>query len=815
MLPLSDVLAALRWLLVLEVVGLAGLPLARRLFIHLPGASFALARPLGLLAASYGLWLLSALGFLRVEATAFAFCLALVFALGWAMGGRLRPQPGEVQPAVIAEALFVGAFVLAVLTRSYMPEIEGTEKPMEFAFLNALLRDGSVPPHDPWLAGYAISYYYFGYLMMAALARLSDVAPAVAFNLGIASLFALTLAGAFAVVRGMVAHHHRRSPVGRVPVSFGLLGSVALTVMGNLEGFLEVIHSRGLLPASFWRWLDIKDLLEAPQPGPWLPDRYLWWWRASRVINDRSPLGEPIEVIDEFPFFSFLLGDMHPHVLALPFAALAAALCVEWTLRLRREPVPRAHEAFLGMAAVSLGALGFLNTWDWPIYLALFAAATWIGLPHSGRRGRITVAVAVGMGLGGLLAYLPFYLSFQSQASGIVPNFLGHTHLHQYLVMLGPLYFVAAAYAGWHLWHHGRAALRPAGLWWAALFATPYLFLLAVGLGLLALPAGRQVLSQLRGMEQLRQLVGNEPWGQVLARSLVTRLGSPWMLLAVSGVMAAALARLIRRPGDNSPGEDQQAAALGPLSPTAALSLAMMALALGLTWAVEFVYLRDYFGTRMNTVFKFYYQAWVLLSLGCSYAAYCLWNQWRGWARLTFAVPALALLLMALVYPPLSLWTRADGFSGSPTLDGTAHLARHRPAEYEAIAWLQANVRGTSVIAEAPGGSYTAFGRVSANTGLPTILGWDFHEMQWRGTSRFSERQADVERLYTARSWEEAKAVLDRYSVAYVYVGPLERQAYGPEAGALLAQRLPAVFESTAPGDPVLIVRVPGVTIER
>ena len=108
-------------------------------------------------------------------------------------------------------------------------------------------------------------------------------------------------------------------PAGKGPVLFGLLGGTALAVMGNLEGFLEVIHSRGLLPASFWRWLDIKDLLEAPQPGPWMPERYLWWWRASRVINDRSPLGEPMEVIDEFPFFSFLLGDMHPHVLALPF----------------------------------------------------------------------------------------------------------------------------------------------------------------------------------------------------------------------------------------------------------------------------------------------------------------------------------------------------------------------------------------------------------------------------------------------------------------------------------------------------------------
>lgn len=803
MLPWSDILAALRWLLVLEVVGLAGLPLARRLFAHLPGAGYALTRPLGLLAASYALWLLSVLGFLRVEAISFAFCLALVFAVGWVAGGRLRPRPAEVRPALIAEAVFIGAFILAVAARSFVPEIEGTEKPMEFAFLNALMRDGAVPPHDPWLAGYAISYYYFGYLMMAALAKLSAVTPAVAFNLGVASLFALAFTGAFTVVRGMVAHHARRLPAGKGPVLFGLLGGTALAVMGNLEGFLEVIHSRGLLPASFWRWLDIKDLLEAPQPGPWMPERYLWWWRASRVINDRSPLGEPMEVIDEFPFFSFLLGDMHPHVLALPFVVLAVAVCVEWALRLRHRPSPAQHGPFLAAAAIALGALGFLNTWDWPIYLALFTAATWIGLAGTERRVRFTAGVAVLTGLAGLLAYLPFFLSFQSQASGIVPNFLAHTRLPQYLVMLGPLFFVAAAYAGWQLYRQGRGALRTAALWWGALFAAPYLFLLLIGLGLLALPSGREALAQLRGMEQVRQILGDATWGQALIRALGTRLGSPWMLLTVSGVMAAAITCLLAPPKASDESE------VNP--PNVAMGLAMVALGLALTWVVEFVYLRDYFGTRMNTVFKFYYQAWVLLSVGGAYAAYHLMTELRGWARPAFAAVGGLLLLMALVYPPLSLWTRTDELARPTTLDGTSYIARSRPDEYEAMSWLCSNVRGTPVIAEASGGSYSAFGRMSANTGLPTILGWDFHEMQWRGTSRFSARQADVERLYTTRSWEEAREILDRYGVAYVIIGRMEREAYGPNAGQLLAQRLKTVFQSSGPGDPVLILQVPGI----
>lgn len=803
--PLTDIAAAFRWLLVLQLVAVAGLPLARRLFAHLPGAAYPLARPLGLLAASYVLWLLAALGFLRIEGVSFAFALAVIFGLGRLAGGRLRPAADEWRPALVAEAVFVVAFLAAAWLRSYMPEIEGTEKPMEFAFLNSIMREGRVPPADPWLSGYAISYYYFGYVMVAGMAKAAAVPSAIAFNLGLATLFALAFTGAFALVRAMVARHSGRSPRQGQPLVFGALAGVALTIMGNLEGFLEVIHSRGLLPAAFWRWLDLKDLLEAPTAGPWMPSRYLWWWRASRVINDRSPLGDSMEVIDEFPFFSFLLGDMHPHVLALPFVVLAAALAVEWTLRLRQRPGLAGHWGFLAAAAICLGALGFLNTWDWPIYLALFAAATWIGSGGRPSRARPSLIVGTALALGGFLAYLPFFLAFQSQASGVLPHYLSPTRLSQYLVMLGPLLLPAAVFSLSRLRTSGRERLGVAGRWWLGLFAGPYAVLALIGLALLVLPAGREALGRLQGMSDIRALLGDGTWAQALVRSRTSKLAAPWMMLVVSGVIAAALARLTATvPSTADPvGDDGDA--------VADVSLAMVGIALALTWAVEFVYLRDYFGTRMNTVFKFYYQAWVLLSLSGTFAAYYLWNRLRGPARAAFAVAAGTLLLLGLVYAPLSVWTRTDGLSGPATLVGTAHLKRNRPAEAEALAWLRANVKGEAVILEAVGGSYTEFARVSAHTGVPTVLGWDFHEMQWRGTSEHSGRKQDVEELYTTRSWPEAADLLETYDVRYVYIGPLERQAYGTDAGALLRLRLPTVYQSTTSTDLVTILYVPPV----
>ena len=795
-----DILAALRWLLVLEIAGLVGIPLARCLFAHLPDRGHAFARPLALLLACYALWLLGIFGLLTVQATSLLFCLGLVLVLGLLLGGRLRVIAEEYRSALVVEAVFVVAFVLATFVRAHNPNIEATEKPMEFAFLNAILRNGTMPPHDPWLAGYALSYYYFGYLMLAALSRLAAVSAAQAFNLGIATLFALTVTGAFGIVRNLVAQHSQRRPDGAVPTFFGGIGAVVLAVMGNLEGFLDVLHSRGLLPASFWRWLDIKDLLEPPVSGSWLPERYLWWWRASRVINDRSPLGEPIEVIDEFPSFSFILGDVHPHVLALPFVLLAVAVCLEWALRLHEEPSLPSHRRFLVMAAVTMGGLGFLNTWDWPIYLVLFSAATWLALSTLAVWARLwqAVRIAAFVGIGGAIAYLPFYLGLQSQASGVAPTLFVHTKLRQFVVMFGPFLFVAALFAGVRLWRLQPGLLRRVAFWWLLLFLTPFLFLGVMSLGLLALPAGQATLEQLRGMAEVRQVVGDRPWREVIVSLLWAKVAAPWMLLVVTGIVAMALAVVERGEPLPRPLPYCGEGGWGVRSLPTDFALAMIAIGLLLTWAVEFIYLRDYFGTRMNTVFKFYYQAWVLLALGCSFGAYYLWQGLRGLTRLAFAVPAVLLLALGMVYPLLATWTKADSLSGLPTLDGTRYLEQAMPADYQAMRWLNENVIGTPVIAEATGGSYTAFARVSANTGLPTILGWDFHEVQWRGTYRFMERQEDVRQLYLARSWEEVQSILSEYNVRYVYVGPLERQAYGPQAGALVAAKLPLVYEAAA-----------------
>jgi uncharacterized membrane protein len=253
---------------------------------------------------------------------------------------------------------------------------------MEFAFLNAIGRSPTFPPVDPWLSGYAISYYYFGYVMVSLVARLAIVAEPAAFNLGIAWLVAGTAVGAYGLVYNLVATRGFR----RQAMLFGLLAALALPIAGNMQIALEVLHGNGVGSADFWRWLDVRDINEpavvvsalggtdsgtvstdlgaAPIP------RYLtsswWWWRTSRVIHEYHLSGraeEGLEPIVEVPSFSFVLGDMHPHVLALPFSFLSLAVAFSWWM----EGVQRSRAA--GEQQVTYNSLFIISSVGWQRWL--------------------------------------------------------------------------------------------------------------------------------------------------------------------------------------------------------------------------------------------------------------------------------------------------------------------------------------------------------------------------------------------------------------------------------------------------------------
>jgi YYY domain-containing protein len=513
------------------------------------------------------------------------------------------------------------------------------------------------------------------------------------------------------------------------------------------------------------------------------------------VLQDYGLDGRAREVIDEFPAFSYLLGDLHPHVLAMPFALLLAALA--FNTYLRRSVLP-AGLPFLNnwqrqpgfwLAALALGGMAFLNTWDFPIYLALYAAAAL--LPDLVRRGWrwqlgldfVSLAAALGL-LGGVL-YLPFYLTFSSQAGGIMPSLVYFTRGVHFWIMFGSLLAPAVAWLAWEGLRGGRTRQAWPGLLFAA-----------------GLIAGLWLLSTLYGFARLvadPSLAGDygtaEP-AALLAAAATDRLAAPGTWLTLLALLALAWACLLRQvcpPGEDL--SDANPRAGGRLDRPGLFVLLLFLVGLGLALFPEFFYLRDLFRVRMNTIFKFYFQAWILWSIAAAYGTAVLLAGLRGARLAAFGIGWALLVALTLPYPIYGVLSRTNSFRPEQwSLDGAAFLARYAPDEMAAIVWLRQAPYG--VVAEAVGGSYTGFARVSTHSGLPTMLGWPGHESQWRGGMReIGSREPDVERLYRARQWEQASEIIEKYNIRYVFLGSLERSTYRPDE-ALFRRNLVEVFRS-------------------
>jgi uncharacterized membrane protein len=393
--------------------------------------------------------------------------------------------------------------------------------------------------------------------------------------------------------------------------------------------------------------------------------------------------------------------------------------------------------------------------------------------------------------LGGaaLLFYGFFYASFKSQAGGVLPYVFQPTRLAQYLVMFGPFIFILAFFLI-QAARQNRPAfpLRRALAAWACiagLAAVVYLLALLVGVVVLGSPG-----SPLGAT--LSSVFGDLSPGQGVAHILLTRLSNPWLALLLSGLMALAVTGLLRRPVAPSalaPAEPRHDAEAGQQVERFVLLLAFVGL--GLTLLVEFFYLRDNFGVRMNSVFKFYYQAWILMACASAYAVWRLNQALHGLARGVFQAGTAVLVAAGLVYPLMGVLSRTDSFRFSPNLDAAATYAglypgsvasswAAHPDDWAAIQWLRANGRlpdgSVPTILEASGGGYENAGRISAFTGYPTLLGWTNHEGQWRGTQeQINARAPVVQAIFTGYDARQALQMLIEWRVRYVIIGDTER----------------------------------------
>jgi YYY domain-containing protein len=504
------------------------------------------------------------------------------------------------------------------------------------------------------------------------------------------------------------------------------------------------------------------------------------------VVADYDLAGNFREVIDEFPFFSFFLGDLHPHVLVIPFVFVALSLSLNLFLRRDEE-----HSFYLFgseflfspwtylLGAIVFGGLGFLNLWDFPWYVVIFAGAH--TLKKADRQGwsleRLIefAGVLLAFGLGGVLAYLPFYLSFSSQAGGILPNVINPTRGAHLWIMFGTLFVPLLAFLGYLL-----ARKRDPQGFLRGLALAVGLTVLLLGFSLAFTSLKGALTEMLNGIETNSFLLqyGAESTGQLIGVGLSRRTGAFFSALTLIVVLGLGFAILWPRKKEGvSEG--------GALSTPHRFTVLLVVIAGGLVLAPEYFYLKDLFGSRMNTIFKFYYQAWILWAVAAAYGSAVLISQpKKKLAGGLYTVLLVAVLLVGLTYPAMALNTRISSFLGHPEpalkLDGADNNYYLNPDEQAAAVWLREAPLGTLVEAVHPaGGSYTHYARISMNTGQPALLGWLGHERQWRGGyEEAGNRQVDIERLYTTGSWGETVGIIEQYGIRYIVVGNLERTTY-------------------------------------
>ncbi len=779
-------LAAVVWYLAVMLLGWLVYPISRLFFKGLADKGYGFSRLIGMLLLAYLVWLAGSAGIAYTRLTIFISLLILLAVSVTTALVKRDELAAEIKANrkryLMIEGLFLALFLIDLGIRVVNPDLwhpwKGGEKPMDVSYFTAVLKSTIFPPYDPWFAGGFINYYYYGFVIVGVLVKLLGIQPAIVYNLIIPTLFAITGVGAYTIGWNLFARRKHQDGLIEIrdtrtaekrSLLAGLAAALGVLIAGNLgtlkmfsQGFMKLaapdgnIDGVGFFDSISWFFTGLVKFISGTQLHFGTGE---WYWNPSRAI--------PGDVITEFPFFTFIYADLHAHMIALPITILAlgwamAILFRNWEVFSLKNP-----RSFIGLTMTLLFG-GFIvatlrpaNTWDLPTFFLFCAIVIFYSgyryagvpaelLPSASNWLRRSVFAGMMVAIftaGVLLFYLPFTNKY-GQAYGSIDVWKGdHTPLKSYLVHWGWQLFLISS---WLVWETRE---------WLA--ATP-----------------ASVMRRIRPYFGYLQLVLALLFMVLI---LLTLLGiSIGWIVGLLGVLALLL--MLRT---NQPDEKR-------------LVLFMIGTGLLLTLFVELFALQGDLG-RMNTVFKFYFQAWTLLSI--SAAASLMWlmpavqTTWKATVANIWQAGLVVVLAGALLYP---LTAAADkmrdrisdiapmGLVGDTFMQTSTYydqgVEMDLNQDYKAIQWMRANVLGSPVIVEANTVEYRWGNRFTIYTGLPSVLGWNWHQRQQRGfldNDNINNRLNEITFFYQTTSQEEALAFLQRYHVRYIIVGQLERAYFG------------------------------------
>lgn len=804
----NEVCGGIAWYLALLLIGWLVFPFVFTAFSGLPDRGYPLVRMAGLLLIAWLAWFLGSLKILPFTQLTIGVCLGLILLLSAGLAFCQRNEllayiRSNWKHILLIESIFLVVFLLDLKIRVGNPDLWnpwlGGEKPMDFSFFNAVLKAVYFPPENPWFSGHYINYYYYGYVIAAIPTKLLGILPSIAYNLILPSWFAMTGIGIFCVSFNLVAglrNHPEESksePLEEKPLSqstevkstllykglpylAGILALIAVILLGNLYMIRE-----------FWQYLPEVTLPggnvispteragavvggalqvltgQAKLPG----DNGRWYFEASRPILHNGP-DTPIA---EFPYFTFLYGDMHPHLLTMPFYGLALG----WMVSLVLYPMSKMKWArrmiTLLFGGLCFGVFSASHTWDYPTFIGLGALVILWGVWRS-RTGSIRHFIQVALGYEFLLIgiayvmYWPFTEWFHTEYVSIELWKGARTPFVDYIFVFGLALFVMASL----LIHDLFPDLKIAYQRWFS-------------------PANLRGFNWRRLRSYLLFLAG------------VTLLIWLWILdyqvLAFGLPLLAGIVYLSFFKHDS------------PI--LRRIAWILFAIGLSLTLSVEVVVLKGDVG-RSNMVFRFYDQAWFFFSIAISLALVDLIAGLPQWSRRLSTAWLFILgliVLSAASYPliatPMKIADRWPNIQNPPhTLDGAKYMlgdandpSGQTPAIYNddekkinlsldaaGIQYMQDYIYGSPVIVEGHTEEYRWGSRYSIYTGLPSVIGWSWHTRQHNSLldgAIIENRINEVNDFYNTQDAQSALEFLNRYQVQYIVISELERAYYKAE----------------------------------
>lgn len=724
----KDFMPMLRWWGVIFLLGVTFYPFTAVLFRKFEDKGYLFAKAIGIAVSGWLMWLLASCHILKFTSGSCIIVLVIcaicnyggfvLVATKGAKGAKKKERLAECAASLmpdlnrvaLLELLFFVSFVSFMYIKGFNAKAYGTEKMMDYGFMTSIFRTDYFPVNDFWFTGESLNYYYFGQYLMTFLTKLSGNTVAYGYNLALGMGFSICLTFVYALVyqilkSPLMGRAKERSDKYRNRVAHigGTIGALAVGIAGN--GHYIVFDK--IVP-MLW------DILQIPgdKPSYWFPN-------STRYIGYMPDVAD--KTIHEFPSYSFILGDLHAHVINITF--VLTVLGILYAFLLKRSDRMRAVVAgetpdkmdwkkecadpYILMLGFMIGIFMMTNYWDFPIYYVVSGAVILVSnAVISGFKLDTLKRTAVHGVLIFVLAQivsLPFNLNFVAMANGIALA-ENHTLFYQLVILWG----------------------------------LPVLTVVGYVLALIR----RECLNRAERNGRAGEMTGvsENPFF-----AFIQRLSVQDLFVCILGLCAIGLI----------------------LVPEVIY--------------ISDIYGGSY--KRSNTMFKLVYQAFILfgISMGYIIARFLFYKESKTQQK--GAAVALVLLLITCGYFSTSCKAWFSGLSTEtkyPGMRADQYVYTEDPEDAAGIDWLQENAVSGEVVLEANGNSYTFYNRVSVLTGLPTVLGWHTHEWLWHNdVDPVTERSADIQSMYTVHDEAYVREFLDKYDVSYIFVGSCEYEKYG------------------------------------